>query len=88
MELGGWKSGLFDIPEGMFTDLMEQAGFHNVHEEWDLVLVKQCLNIVLNHIECLSLLKWERDGMTLVDAEAEIKKLRRDLESQSGGVLV
>ncbi|KAJ9130267.1 hypothetical protein NKR23_g12270, partial [Pleurostoma richardsiae] len=85
-ELGGLVGCPFGITPGMYKGYMKDAGFLDIYETWETVPVTECLDTVLDEIECVLFRKWHREGVNRAEANMRIMVLRSQLESEASEV--
>lgn len=67
----------------MYKNDMSEAGFLDLSEEWETVPVTDCLESVLDEIECFLLRKWDIEGMGHVEMKTRMEDLLRRLKVEA-----
>ena len=82
-ELGDLVGCSFVITRDTYKNYMAEAGFLDIHEIWEEIPVVDCLDIVLDEIECFLFRKWHLENVESEEAESHIATLRSQLESEA-----
>ncbi|KAK4119476.1 hypothetical protein N657DRAFT_256660 [Parathielavia appendiculata] len=87
-ELGDRNGCSFVVTRDAYKADMKLVGFLDAFEHWELMPVKDCLDSVLNDIECMLLRKWHDEGMDHSDIQEQVEALRLRLLSEASHVSV